>query len=290
MRTQRVVGSVLALLVLAGCGSTPPAPMQPKLAGVSLVGHQLCGDLTTGGQTFSGQCLPLPTVDHTSWVLTPAWTPSIAAPTRQHLNRIVTATVTTPSLTDLDVELVRPNQQPNRLLTNVGLTRPGNPGEVGNAGEVSVANQDNGTTKTWTVEVNISGCIDFRTIQIFNRSGSARSNPLTLDLLRDPADEVCVGGGGGVLSGGVSGGPSPGTQTGPKPSGPCPGGAATRLFNVCENCANLHPQSANVYTGYEGCDWTEVLNVFGYTGPTSTKAQLCTIRESASQADCEGPP
>ena len=68
----------------------------------------------------------------------------------------------------------------------------------------------------------------------------------------------------------------------------CPGGAAERVFDVCENCANLHPQSANVYVGYSACSWSDVLAVFGHTGPATTKPQLCTIQQ-ASRTACEGP-
>jgi len=33
-----------------------------------------------------------------------------------------------------------------------------------------------------------------------------------------------------------------------------------------------------------------VLAVFGYTGPATTKPQICTIQQVASRAACEGPP
>ena len=178
--------------------------------------------------------------------------------------------------------------QPNLPLASVDPNLPGKPGEVAGAREVGVVSQDSGNGKTWKIDVNVSGCADFREVKIFNRSNNVRSNPLSVTLLRDPAEEVCVGGVSGPIYGYVSGGPGPGNPVNPKPTGPCAGGAAERVFDVCENCANLHPQSANVYTGFSACSWSDVLAVFGYTGPATTKPQLCTIQQ-ASRAACEGP-
>jgi len=78
---------------------------------------------------------------------------------------------------------------------------------------------------------------DFREVKIFNRSNNVRSNPLSVTLLRDPAEEVCVRGA----------------------------------------------------TGFSACSWSDVLAVFGYTGPATTKPELCTIQQVASWAACEGP-
>ncbi len=283
----------VALLVAVGgggCGQKVPPATQPKLESVTIVGRRLCGDLTTGGQTFTFTCPALPTVSSTGWVLSPPWTPSTMAPGRQHLNRVATVTVSAPSLTEIEVELVRLGGAANLPLASVDSNLPGKPGEVAGAREVGVVSQDTGNGKTWKIDVNVSGCADFREIQIFNRSGNARSSPLAVTLLRDPAEEVCVGGVSGPIYASVSGGPGPGNPVNSKPSGPCAGGAAERLFNVCENCANLHPQSANVYTGFSACSWSDVLAVFGYSGPATTKPQLCTIQQVASREACEGPP
>jgi len=291
MRTGLRVVPFVAALVFAGCPKpiVTPVATQPRLVGVRLVGHQLCSPLTTGGQQFTFTCPTLPTIESTGWVLTPGWTPSTTNPARQHLNRIATVTVSGPSLTEIDVELVRLGNVPNVKLASVDPNQPGKPGEVAAAKEVGVVAQDDGNGKTWNIDVNVSGCADFREIQVFNRSNNVRSNPLSVWLLRDPADEVCVGGGGGPFFG-VSGGSSPGTPTSPKPAGPCAGGASERLFNVCENCSFQHPPDAWVYTGFMACDWNEVLAVFGYSGPGAIKSQTCTIKETASREACEGPP
>ena len=289
MRRWLPVALVVACFGLVGCQQKIPAATQPKLEGVRLVGRQLCGNLTTGGQTFSFACTPLPTIGDTGWVLSPPYTPSIADPNRQHLNKTVTVTVSAPSLTEIDVELVRLGGAANAKLTAVDPNLPGKPGEVAASKEVGVVSQDSGNGKTWNIDVNISGCADFREIQIFNRSNNARSNPVSVWLLRDPAEEVCVGGGGGGVFFGTSGGTGHG-QTNPKPTGPCAGGAAEQLFNVCENCGSPHDPKLNVYTGFSACNWNDVLAVFGYTGPASTKAQICTIQQVASRAACEGPP
>ena len=154
--------------------------------------------------------------------------------------------------------------------------------------QVGVARQDDGTTKTWTIDVNVSPCGEFRHLQIFNRSGSTRSTPLNVTLLRDTDDTECGSWGGGGAWMAVGGKPGPADPVNPKPSGPCPGGAAERVFNVCENCSQGHPRDMNAYTGFSACTWNDVLAVFGHTGPAAVKAQLCTIWQADRKA-CEGP-
>jgi hypothetical protein len=289
MRSFLVAAPLAAFVVLGSCGTTIPPATQPRLEDVRLVGRRICTNLTSGGKTFIFPCPPLPTFLASGWVLSPPWTPSTTDPTHQHLNRVVQVTVSGPSLTEIDVELVRVTSAPNLALASVDPNLPGKPGEVAGAREVGVVAQDNGNGKTWKIDVSVSGCADFREIQIFNRSGSTRSVPLNVSLVRDPAEEVCVGGASGPMWASVSGGPGPGTPVNPKPTGPCPGGAAEKLFHVCENCANLHPASLNVYTGFMACSWSDVLAVFGHTGPAATKPQICTIQQVASRAACEGP-
>ena len=102
--------------------------------------------------------------------------PSIADPNRQHLNKTVTVTVSAPSLTEIDVELVRLGGAANAKLTAVDPNLPGKPGEVAASKEVGVVSQDSGNGKTWNIDVNISGCADYREIQIFNRSNNAQQS------------------------------------------------------------------------------------------------------------------
>jgi hypothetical protein len=283
-------------LLGAGCPPTPPAtqaPQMPKLVNMKLVGQRICGPFTSEAIQYAFTCGALPTTVASGWQLTPVRVPSIADPTRTHLNRIATLTVSGPSGTEIDVEFVVGVAGPNRPLTQVDLTQPPGPGEVGIKREVGVSAADDGNEKTWTVSVNVSPCADMRHLQLFNRAGSppVRKGPLDVSFFRDPADEDCSGGGVYSPPGSVfTARTGPGDPVNDSPTGPCPGNAPRTLFHVCENCAFGDPQSANSYTGYEGCDWNEVLNVFGYTGPAATKPQICTIRQATSREDCEGPP
>jgi hypothetical protein len=296
MRRLTVVFSLPAGLMLVGCASSVPAPSPVQLVNSRLVGQRVCGPITVLGQTFTFGCPPLPSGVSSGWQITPVWTPSVADPTTSHPNRIVTLTVSGPSLTEIDTELVlSEGTGHNRLMNPVDPARPAGVGEVFATSQVGVSANDSGNGKTWTVVVNVSTCANYRHLQIFNRSGSpaARSAPLDVYVFRAENDVDCSGGqpwpqsmGGGAWMG-RSG---PGDPVRPSPSAPCPGGAQRRLFHVCENCANLHPRSANAYVGYEGCSWSEVLDTFGYTGQATTKPQICTIQQVASREACEGPP
>jgi len=136
-------------------------------------------------------------------------------------------------------------------------------------------------------------CADFRTLHIFNRKGganAARSPALVVSLLRASDETACSGSGGGIgLAVAGTKGNGPGDPMNPKP-GPCPRGAQERLFQVCENCANLHPPEFDVYSAADYCSWQDVLAVYGYSGPATTKPQVCTIRQVQSREECEGPP
>jgi hypothetical protein len=279
MCTRQLLVAGYLVLGLQWC--SPPAPQQPKLVDVRLVGNRLCGTLTTGGVQFNYPgCPPLPTTENTAWQLTPAVTQSIANPARQHLNRIAVLTVSGPSLTEIDVELVRLNGAPNRLLRQVDSARPGGPGEVGSVGEVAASASDDGTTRTWTIAANVSPCADFRHLAIFNRSGGARStSPLDVVLLRDPADEECGWASGPIYGSSVAGSAGPGDPAKPKPQGPCPGGTPERIFDVCERCGGVG--GIPVYTGFSACSWSDVLAVFNK--PTCVQSQ-------ESRAACEGAP
>lgn len=282
-------------LFAAGCPPTTgtgPTPQMPKLVNMKVVGQQICGQFTSQALPYAFTCNGLPSTVPSGWQLVPVWVPSVADPTRKHLNRMAILTVSGGSGTELDVEYVvnAGNPNTNRLLTQVAS--PKEPGEVAIKKEVEVSASDNGTEKTWTVTVNVSPCAEMRHIQLWDRAGSppVRKGPLDVYFFRDPADTDCSGGGSYTWPGIWTLRTGPGDPTKDSPTGPCPGNAPRTVFNVCENCSFGHPQDANSWTGYEGCSWQEVLDVFGYSQPGSTKAQICTIRQAASRQDCEGPP
>jgi hypothetical protein len=297
MRSVGRVGLAVLSACAAGCpggGVQTPAPVQPKLEGVRLVGGQVCAPFTTGGSTFTFTCPGLPTIESTGWQLTPLWVPSTSNPQRQRVNRTVVLTVSGPSLTEVDVELQRAGGGANFPLTAVDANLPGRPREVGATKEVGVRATDDGTRKTWQIDVNVSTCAEFRTLSILNRSSASpsRSNPLTVTLLRSSDETSCaLPGGGPFLAYSTAGskGAGPGDPVN-APPGPCAGGASERLFHVCENCANLHPPELNVYSAGDYCSWQDVLAVYGYSGPATTKPQLCTIRQVQRREECEGPP
>lgn len=291
----------LRFLFLAGvCAATActpgsvktPAASQPVLEGVRLVGRQICGPLTTPTATYAFTCAPLPTTTPSGWLMTPGWVGSSANPQRLHSNRTVVITVSTPSLTDIEVELAGlGGGNVSVPLAQVDANRPGNPGEVSGARQVGVSNQDDGIRKTWQIEVQVSTCADSRQLHIFNRSSGSttRSAPLEVQIVRDPNEETCVGSGSGPWYA-SSGGSGVGTPTSPKPPGPCAGGSQPRLFQVCEACGQPPSPQLNNYSAGEYCDWNEVRAVYGYSGPATVKPATCTLTQVASREACEGPP
>lgn len=293
MRHARQLAFFVLVPALAGCpgGIKTPAASQPVLEDVHLVGSRICGPFTTSsGDVFAFTCPALPTTEPSGWQLVPGWVASTANPQRIHSNSVATITVSTPSLTEIDVELAGLGQggTTSLPLTLVDANLPGNPGEVFHTREVGMSNTDDGNKKTWKIDVVVSTCIDTRRIEIFNRSSSsvARSAPLSVQLIRAPNDETCVGQ-VGPITGTSSGVGSPSNS---RPTGPCPGGASRSLFQVCENCANLHPSALSNYSAGQYCDWGEVLATYGYTGAGATKPQTCTLSAVSSRAACEGPP
>ncbi len=242
MRRSTGVLSLIACLTLVGCPtSTPaPSPRTPQLVDVRLVGQRVCWPFTTQGQTFTFVCPALPTAVSSGWQITPARTPSVADPTTSHPNRTAVLTISGPSLTEIDVEMVlSEGTGHNKLLKPVDPTRPPGPGEVYATSQVGVSASDTGNGKTWTVTVVVSTCADYRHVQIFDRSGSpaSRSAPLDVYLLRDENDVYCAGVAFDPSFGEIVGRPGPGDPVRPPPSGPCPGGSPRQVFGVCENCA-----------------------------------------------------
>lgn len=189
-----VVGPVL-IAGLVGCVPNPtntPAPNQPKLVSVSLFGHRVCGNLSVVEGVFSFTCDPLPTIGDSGWQLTPVFRTNALG--RQIANTAVILTISTPSLTQLDVQYQ--NQVGGRIEQTQIFSTHGAPKFVGSQGQVLVASTDDGNMKTWTLKFEVNTCVDLAQVNIFNVSGVARSNPLNVFFLRDPSDTAttCLGG------------------------------------------------------------------------------------------------
>jgi len=293
-RHTRSCAIAIVAFLAAGCagsgtgGGKAPKPMQPLLEGVRLTGNRICGSIasTAGASTFTFPCPPLPTREPSGWLMTPSYVPSVLSPQRLHANRTAVINVSGPPMTELDVELVRAEGQLNLPLVQVEPNAVGAPGEVSVSRQVAVTAIDDGRKKTWLIEVNVSSCADSRQIQLFNRSNGreTRSNPLSVYLVRDPGEEICVG----------QSGPNPAARAGvgepinPRPEGGCPGGGTGKLFQVCESCASLHPQQLSFYSAGTYCSWEEVLAVYGYTGTGVIKPQICKLTQTSSKEACEG--
>ena len=284
MRSASAMLCLVALSVLVSCNNqVTVVATQPKLVSVGLHGQRVCGNFATTFQQFSFSCPALPTVENSGWQLTPA---EIATP-HQHPNRTVDLTVTGPSQSALDIEFAYLGSRPNSPVTQIDPHQRV-PGEVGLALEAGVTMTDDGTARTWVVQVTVSTCQEFRQLQFFNRGTSAsRSNPLVVFVMRAPNEVVCDPGPGVVLPS-MAGGAGPGDPLTPAATGACPGGGARRTFDVCENCAVGHPQAQSVFTTYTACDWNEVLSAFGFQAGSAI-SQSCTITQ-ADRASCEGPP
>ena len=180
---------------LAGCVPNPantPAPNQPKLVSASLIGHRVCGSLSVVEGILSFVCDPLPTNEDTGWQLTPVFRTNALG--RQVANTAVILTISTPSLTQLDVQYQ--NQVGGHIEQTQIVSTHGKPKYVGSQGQVLVASTDDGNMKTWTLKFEFNTCDDLAQINIFNVSGVARSNPLHVVFLRDPSDTTttCLGG------------------------------------------------------------------------------------------------
>jgi len=281
MRHSIYGAATVALALLPACNNpVTVVAMQPKLANAGLHGGRICGNFSTTFQQFSFTCPALPTVEASGWQLTPE---EMQTP-KPHPNNGLDLTITGPSLSSLDVEFAYTTQRPNSPVTQIDpQQRP--PGEVALAKEVGVTMTDDGTTRTWIVQVTVSTCAEFRQLQFFNRGTSGpRSNPLVVFLIRSPQELYCASNQAPLPD--LAGGPGPGDPVNAHPAGTCAGGAVAQTFNVCENCAVTHPPSMNVFTTYTACSWNDVLNAFGYQ-PGSTKAQSCTIQQ-ANRQSCQG--
>jgi len=79
-----------------------PAPSQPRLEAVRLVGPRVCGQFSVPGTTYEFTCAGLPTVAASGWQLTPSW--QTLANDKQKPNRTVVLTLSTPSATQLQID------------------------------------------------------------------------------------------------------------------------------------------------------------------------------------------
>jgi len=212
-----VLFSIAPLLLLSGCPNgaiTTPAPQQPMIVSGSLIGQRECGNITIDQTTFTFDCTqPLPNSGDTGWLLAPG-THTTANGT--HLgNKAVVLTVTTPSLTDLDVEFVPPSG-PTVPQGQIPIA-PGqpDPNDVGTNGQVGVAETDNGTTKTWTLTFQLAQCSAVAALNISDvaADGTRSTMPLVVHLLRDPTQFSCSGTGGTTIGGNGNSGNTGSTGT-----------------------------------------------------------------------------
>lgn len=283
--------------VLLGSACQPPktpAPTQPKVSDVRLVGGRVCGPFQVPGKEWAFTCDPLPTLSASGWQLTPAW--GTDAQGRPRSNKIAVITLTAQTLTNLQVDY-----EPSA--TAIWTLRqkapgPGQPQSVTGRGEVEVDKTDDGTTRTWTVTANASLCAREVPLRFYSLGADGtRSGGTSVVLLR-PDEGQCEysGGGGGGGSWGMSRtGPADPSPRPPSPpaQGPCSGGAARTLFGICENCTNPPDPRFNDWTGVEACNWDEVLMTFDYKNPDGTprfpKSNTCRPPRQTDRVTCEGP-
>ncbi len=307
MRKRGALIGVMALgaALLAGCQGlqvNAPAPTQPQLVAVDFSGARVCGaPFTNGYGTFTLACDPLPTISATAWRLTPQYLPGPQSPEPYVLNRTVNVTLSTPSLTNLEIAFI-PNPRERRIVQQVGNdvrdTQLGNANSLGGRASVVVLSDD-GTTKTWRIRMRINPCASKAEFEFVNLSGdgSSRSGPIQFTVLRAEEDTICGGtygpGGGGTFGTSTSGGGS-GTPTAPVPMGACPGGGQPTTFRLCESVVG-QPQSIASYTEASACSFDEVKAAYGYLRDSS--GQLTTkelagwrLNQVSGPQACRGTP
>jgi hypothetical protein len=278
------------LVLVTACNGLPvntPAPQTPRLESVNLLGQRVCGTFTNSSSTFNFACDPLPASIGTGWLLTPPSKPHPTNPNWSILNRGIVFTVSTPTLTSIEIAY-RAGSGARYVLSQVP-PGPGTPQTLqAGPSEVEVAAADDGVRKTWTIAARTNTCLEKMELEIVNISGGTRSDTLPLHILRTPAEISC--------SPNVIVGDAPTPQIGtnpvpqpPPPPGPCAGGTPRTLFQFCERC----PTGGRVwvqYTGIESCSLSDAKAVLGY-GPNGVRLiQGCSISQTGSRAQCEGGP
>lgn len=286
------------LAVLAACNGLPinaPPPDKPQLESVNLRGQRVCGTFSNSTTTFTFACDPLPTSIGTGWQLTPLRKPHPTNPNWSIPNRGIVFTVSTPSLTSIEVAY-RASSGARFVLSQVS-PGPGRPQMLqAGASEVEVASTDNGVRKTWTIAAQTNSCLEKMELEIVNISRGARSDTLPIHILRIPDETLCIttpAVGSGIsptLGTSRTGGVGMGTTTGTSASGSCPGGASRTMFQFCEVCSTTGGSWAQ-YTGIESCSLTDAIAHMGY-GPSGvrTLSGFCSLSQTGSKAQCEGGP
>lgn len=286
---------LLCLAVLAACNGTPinvPHADTPRLESANLQGQRVCGSFTTSSTTITFACDPLPASIGTGWQLTPREKPHPANPNWSLPNRGIVFTVSTPSLTSIEIAY-RASSGARFVLSQV-LPGPGRPKMLQpGSGEVEVAAADDGMRKTWTIAAQTNPCLEKMELEVVNISRGTRSDTLPIHLLRSRDETLCVstppvGSGLPPTFGTVEvGGVGLGTPTGPPAPDPCPGAASKTMFQFCERCSTTAGSWVQ-YTGIESCSLTDAEATMGY-GPGGVRLELgCSLSETPSEAICEG--
>lgn len=279
--------ALLALPVLAVLGACDedrvidlPPPETPRLEAVHLLGQRVCGQFEAAGSQFTFDCDPLPTSAHTGWQLTPLRKPHPANANWSIPNRGIVFTVSTPSLTSIEISEL--GARTRRVLRQVA-PGPGQPQMLeGMQGNAEVAATDDGTRKTWTIAVQTSACRAKTELAIVNISNGTRSDTLPIHVVRADDETVCFyGPGTGTIDGPVIG-TSPGTPPTPPPTGACPGNTSRTMFEFCERCTN----SGTSWVFYKGIESCSVADARAQANP----APGCTLSQVSSRAQCEGSP
>jgi hypothetical protein len=288
---------VLPLLgLLAACpGPTIdlPPPETPRLEAVNLLGQRVCGPFEAGSTIGDFDCDPLPTTAWTGWQLTPLRKPHPTNPDWSIPNRGIVFTISTPSLTSIEVAY-RASSGTRYVLSQVS-PGPGRPQMLHAApgGEVEVAAADDGVRKTWTIAANTNPCQEKMQLEVVNVSEGTRSDTLTIHVLRAPAETLCVSSPPvanvpstfGTFE--STGGTAMGTPIGPAP-GPCSGGAQRTMFQFCLRC----PTSGTTWVqsvGIEACSLADARAHAGYGPGGVNTGNGCTLSQTGG-AQCEGGP
>ena len=281
------------LALLAACDGrtidTPPA-QTPRLEAVNLTGQRVCGPFEAGGSIIDLACDPLPTSAGTGWQLTPLRKPHPVNPNWSLSNRGIVFTVSTPSLTSIEVAY-RASSGTRYVLSQVP-PGPGHPQMLqAGPGEVEVAAADDGVRKTWTIAAQTNPCLGKMELEVVDISQGTRSDTLPIHVLRAADETQCIqsppvgGGGVGPVFGTEStgGGTAMGSPTGPAP-GPCSGGTQRTMFLFCLRC----PTSGTTWVqpvGYEACSVDDARAHAGYGPGGVNSGNGCTLIHTGS-AQC----
>ena len=277
------------LALLAACDGriieTPP-PEKPRLEAVNLLGQRVCGPFEAGGTIGDFDCDALPTSAWTGWQLTPLKKPHPTNPNWSITNRGIVFTVSTPSLTSIEVAY-RASSGARYVLAQVP-PGPGHPRMLqAGPGEVEVAAADDGVRKTWTIAADTNPCQEKTQLEVVDLRDGTRSDTLTIHVLRAPDETQCIqsastgGSGVGPVFGTFAsgGGTAMGTPTGPPP-GPCSGGAQRTMFQFCLRC----PTSGTTWVqpvGIEACSLDDARAHTGYGPGGVNSGNGCTLIHSA---------